>query len=289
MSMFADSPSPQKPNVDELKTQFSDYVNAKIQSPSKLSKLKDGEFRLATYNIHYFTDANETQNTYNGIISDIQTINADVIGLEEFVLGNKITIKDQLEVDTTHFYDDISRIGYDKSILCNSVPSWYKSLYGNVALISDRRCKDICTELDETIHTFDKSTSTVVVSGSHQGTAETRCFIFLSIKYNQYTFHIYITHLDVASEELRANQIEYIFKDSQRFNVENDVVFVMGDFNSFIPSELDDTVNRQKSLKDYGGDKLTDWRTNDILRENGKVFQKYKNMDLSIVMRLIKK
>lgn len=61
----------------------------------------------------------------------------------------------------------------------------------------------------------------------------------------------------MASEELREEQIEYIFKDSAKFKNPNDVVFVMGDFNSFYPDELNDKDNRSRIL---GENLLRNWK-----------------------------
>jgi len=261
------------PTPGELKNQFNDYISEKSKS-NILSELSEGEFRLATYNIHYFTNSDESASTYNGILEDIGKINASVIGIEEYILGNEVKINDTVSVDTMHFYRDIIQKNYKKSITCNSVPSWFKSIYGNIALVHNRICDDTkCLKLKETIHTFDKSTHTAIVSGSHSGTAETRCFIYISIEYNNFNIHIYVTHLDVASEDLRAEQIEYIFKDSAKFNNSNDVVFVMGDFNTFYPEDLDN-FEKRRAIPD--GNLLKNWKNIGFLRENGKVAEKIK-------------
>ena len=250
-----------KPFVsDSLKKSFLDFVESKKTTP--LSSLSIDEFRIATYNIHYFTDIYEIQNTYEAILHDIQHINADIIGLQEFILGNKVKIKKNLVIDLTEFYDKIEQLGYSKSVLCNSVPSWFKSLYGNIVLISSRICTEtdkLCESLSETIHTFEKSNETVEVSGSHQGTNETRCYIKIKSAYNGKNIYIYTTHLDVASEHLRKKQIKYIIKDSKRHNRQDDVVFIMGDFNTFDEQDIEQTQFAEN------------WKSNEYIKHNGEV------------------
>ena len=164
-------------------------------------------------------------------------------------------------------------MGYPKVILCNSVPSWYKAVYGNMLLIHKRlvdKCgpKDLlCKMYDETIYTFNKSTETRVVSGSHQGTKETRCYIYINIPYDNKNIHIYGTHLDVASEETRLQQIKFIMEKirTQHQSV-NDISFIMGDFNSM--------DREQYKTHNYAYSK--EILDNEFLLESGKVVKYLK-------------
>ena len=249
-------------DTDSLKKSFLEFIESKKTS-TPISDLNAGEFRITTYNIHYFTDVYESKNTYESILEDVRNINADVIGLQEFILGNKVKINKKATIDLTQFYEKIEDIGYTKTVLCNTVPSWFKSLYGNIVLISSRVCiesEDVCKDISETIHTFDKSTKSVTVSGSHPGINETRCYIKIHTSYNGKDIYIYTTHLDVASEELRTKQMQYIIKDCKTHNGPNDVVFIMGDFNTF---DVDD-IEKNLMYKD-------NWKSNDFVKENGQV------------------
>ena len=241
---------------DLLKQRFLEYIN---NTKNKLSKKTSKELRIATYNIHYMTNLYENTNTYKGILSDIKKINADFIGLQEFILGNIVKINEELYIDLNNFYEDIELLGYNKSIICNSVPSWFSAIYGNILLIKNYCTNTICEKLDETIYTFQKSTKTTLVSGTHEGIRETRCFIKVRIEYNQYIIHLYTTHLDIASEETRTEQINYIIQDSQQYNSKNDVVFIMGDFNTFNAEEMDQ-INPS-------------WKTNQYIKDNGAVIR----------------
>lgn len=265
MSNKSKSPT-KKMDPSSLKKSFLDFVKLK-KDEEPLSNLAVDEFRLATYNIHYFTNIYETKNTYENILSDIQQINADIIGLQEFILGNKVEINSRVVIDLTEFYDKIERLGYAKSVLCNSVPSWFKSIYGNIALISSRICDKsdtVCDDLSETIHTFDKSTKTIKVSGAHQGTTETRCYIKVKTAYNGKNIYIYTTHLDVASEDTRKKQMEYIIKDSKQHNRRDDVVFIMGDFNTFDAQDIEQTQFAEN------------WKSNEYMNHNGEVVKLLK-------------
>jgi endonuclease/exonuclease/phosphatase family metal-dependent hydrolase len=219
--------------VKSLKSCFLETILRQKRENPSISPKKKNEFRLTTYNIHYFTDIYESTSTYSGILKDMKNIDSDVIGLEESILGNKVSINKTVTIDTTHFFKDVDKLGYNKTIFCNSVPSWYEAIYGNVVLVKKKYCKDtLCETLNEEIYTFDKSTKTTIVSGKHSGTPETRCFIKIHLKYGSFHLHIYTTHLDVATENERLRQIKYIINDSKIYNKKNDVVFIMGDFNS---------------------------------------------------------
>lgn len=197
-----------------------------------------GKIRLATYNVHYFTDTYDNENTYSRIINNILLINADIIILQEALVGgDKTVVNDKVEINLSNLYDDLKKIGYRKVIFCNTTPSWFNAAYGNLLLVHDRVTKDCksltCEALSETNVTFPKSTTKTIVSGAHEGTLETRCFIYIRYSVNGNNIHVYGTHLDVGSESTRMEQINKIIEDAAQYNKSNDVVFVMGDFNSF--------------------------------------------------------
>lgn len=247
---------------------FLSYVK-KNKSAYPISKKKDGEFRIATYNIHYFTDVYENKSTYNNIINDIKHLNSDIIGLQEFVLGNNIKINKNVKVDTRHFFDDINKLGYKKTVVCNSVPAWYASIYGNILLIKDTYCQDIECErnnspLEESIYTFKNAEKTTICSGNQKGRKETRCYIKIIVNIFNKHIVIYNTHLDVASEKERLAQIKHIISDSKQYNKSNFIVFITGDLNTF--------DHNQENTKD----KHMCWKTNKFLKDNGKVIAELK-------------
>lgn len=250
-----------------LKKTFEDFNKKK----NTLSKCKQNEFRIATYNIHYFTDLYETISTYKNILKDIKKIDATVLGLQELIVGGIVKINDWsnngkgLEVNITNFFEQMQKLKYKKIIICNTVPSWFNSIYGNGLLVKNHICQDnICSKIDENIYTFKKSDKTCIVSGETEGSAETRCFIKINVVYNKYTFYIYITHLDVASESERLKQIKQIIQNASIHNKRNDVVFILGDFNTFDKNEMN---NREKNKDEVA----TNWKNNNFMKNNGKV------------------
>lgn len=246
-------------NQNELKNAYLAYVRQGEPNNVKYKHPAVGDLRIATYNVHYFTDVYEQKNTYDGVLADIAAIDADVMVLQEVILGGKVVIKPgpacqpALEVDTSDLYQRLAAMGYSKAILCNSVPSWFKSAYGNLLLIHDRiKCENVvCKKLEESIYTFPKSKEVVLVSGGHEGTQETRCFIYVKIPYGKKNLHIYATHLDVASENTRLEQVAYIVNEIRtKHTAENDVSFIIGDFNTvYLPEYNDVNIINNQFLK----------------------------------------
>ncbi|AYV84130.1 MAG: exodeoxyribonuclease III [Hyperionvirus sp.] len=226
-------------SIDDLKHAYLKYIDTNLPKNS-LTEMKNPaeEFRLGTYNIHYFTDVWERENTYTKILADVAAINADIIILEEIIIGGDVKIKEGLHVDVSKIYDDLAKIGYPKTVICNTVPSWYNAMYGNMLAIKDNlitKCGAdlLCKKYDETIYTFKKSTTTTTVSGLHEGTTETRCYVYVKVPYKESVLHIYGTHSDVASEDTRLAQITYIVNQIKtNHTAKNDISFVLGDFNT---------------------------------------------------------
>lgn len=254
------------PNVDyriAFKYNYLEWVLHKRAQSFGVSAKPRGSLRIATYNVHYFTDVFEQINTYKGILRDIKTIEADFIGLTEVLVGGKdVTIHPGLTLHLDNLYADLRMCGYPKKTMCNSVPSWYDGIYGNMLLVHNRvQCTDaLCTNLNESIFTFPKSKKTITVSGGHAGTAETRCYIKVQHTHTgkrgeRYTLYIYTTHLDVASESERVRQIKHIIRDSRQHRGKHDVVFIMGDFNTVSAKEMDEKERRRVSY-------AQEWRKN---------------------------
>ena len=208
---------------------FNEYANSLPQ----LSNLYNTDFRICTYNIHYFTDTMEN-NSYEQIFKDIYNIRADIIILQEVIIGSKAKIRNGTVIDCTNVIEDFKKIGYSKNIFCNTVPSWYSAVYGNILLVHDsivRGCIPKCLFLNENIHSFPLSKKAGIVSGTTMGNPETRCYIYTSIGVLKKTLHCYFTHLDVEDEGERLEQIKKIIFDASK-HPPNDYVFIMGDFNT---------------------------------------------------------
>jgi len=243
--------------IQKLKKLFLEHVSK--YEEKNVSNTRNLPLRIATFNVHYFTDIYDI-NTYNTILEDIRNINADIIILQEVIVGGTIKITDKTSVNVSNLYDDLTEIGYNKKILCNSVPSWFQAVYGNLLLMKNELCKNkkdsnhnICEENQETVFTFDKSATSVKVSGSHEGTNETRCFIYCQFTYHEHNFHIFGFHLDVGTEATRIEQINKILERCEliKQHKSDDYIILLGDFNTTEQAVPDNT----------------------FLQDNGKVYQ----------------
>lgn len=215
------------------------------------------------------------KNTYNDVLYDINLIDADILILEEVLIGSIIKINKELTIDVSSLYTQLNKLGYHKIITCNNVPSWFNGVYCNLIIIHDRILSDCvvesvesikkCEKLNESILSFPKSKSSVVVSGKHEGTKETRCYIYINYNTQKYNFHIYGTHLDVASEEERLYQIKNIIENSKQFNNEKDYILILGDFN---------TIDKKKVYPDEA--KMAFINSNSFIKDNGVVVEEIK-------------
>lgn len=138
---------------------------------------------------------------------------------------------------------------------------------------------NMCEKLDEFIHSFEKSKDITTVSGKHDGIKETRCYIYSMIQKNKITYHIYGTHLDVASEDERLNQINKIINDSTKYNKENNYIIILGDFNT---NDLTNIKNPDKTLY-FTNNKFTKNNTKVINHLNSNMFKNiFEEYDLEM-------
>jgi len=262
--------------VTKLKQEFLEYANSNKTNnniPDDKHDFTDKkEITIGTYNIHYFTNVYENENTYDKIIKDIRDMKLDILLLEEALLGTNIQINKNLYVDSSSFYEEMNKLGYKKIIVCSNVPSWFNGVYSNILLIhqsildlgiteEESYCKknyNSCEHLNEYIYSFEKAKTATTVSGMYKGTKETRCYIYINFKFNNMNIHLYGTHLDVASENERLNQIKQIIESAKQFNTENDYVIIMGDFNTNDLSKkyLDEKKNVYVTTNNYTKDNI---------------------------------
>jgi endonuclease/exonuclease/phosphatase family metal-dependent hydrolase len=206
----------------------TDYLTRIGNNPYGLRK-KNG-LRIATYNVHYWCDVNE-KNTLSLILQDIKYINADIICLQEAIVGSIYNVENGI-INTEHVIYLLEEMGY-YILFCNNVPTWFNSVYGNMMCVK----KKIATVLKNdnlTIHTFEKSTQSCLVSGDIKGVPETRCFI----QFEFLNYLIICTHLDVCSEHTRLKQIDYILKI---IKASSKKIILLGDFNSTDIKDYSDT------------------------------------------------
>ena len=215
----------------------------------------DNELIFGTFNVHYWTDVYENDKL-SEIIEDIEQLNADVLVLQEVILGD-ITINDQL-IEGSTVIEELKKIGYQKQILCNTVPSWWNVPYGNLMLIHDRVSdvfcggKYVCPGFNEENYTFPKSRTSCKVSGKHDGTTETRCYIKVEIPFGNRNLSIYGTHLDVANEDLRRDQIDLIIKNADECARNGKSVIIMGDFNTIDSNQYKNDHTIMENFRNIG-------------------------------------
>ena len=219
--------------MENIKKNFIRLVQS---NKSKLRRKPRDALRVATYNVHYWTDINE-KNSLKNIMNDIKTINADIICLQEVVFGVKYKVRGET-INTEGVVDMLYNLGY-YTIFCNVLPTWFGGIFGNMMCVK-LKYKDM---INDTNHTFSKSKKSCIVSGNKEGTKETRCFIGLELM----DCFIIGVHLDVCSEAERKNQIRYILKQIQKHRGKR--IILMGDFNSTDISQYKDKGKRKSILQ----------------------------------------
>lgn len=164
--------------------------------------------RIATYNVHFFYDA-LNKRSFTEIIDTIQTINADVIVLQEVSIFQHAQIKDAF-----------AKIGYtfsEQESFCKSMDAWGKP-FGNVILSK----YPIVKNLEKHTYAYDKKCH-----------GEKRCYLKANITLpNDKKISMYGTHLDVydETETRRLAQINELIEQSSKDSNEN--IIIAADFNA---------------------------------------------------------
>ena len=213
-----------------------DFKNI-FQKKNKIEVKKINNIRISTYNIHYWTDVYEKP-SLTKILEDIKYINSDVLFLQEVVFGIKYELHGKT-VNTEKIINKLESLGYF-IIFCNTLPTWFGGIYGNMMCIKNRY-KNI---IDNTNYTFEKSIKSCIVSGNKEGTKETRCYIKLEFL----DFVIIGVHLDVCSEIERKKQIKMIIKLLDNKKYKNKKLIILGDFNTTDIRQYSDNIIKNEIL-----------------------------------------
>jgi len=208
-------------------------------------------FRIATYNVHYWCDVFE-KNTMKLILQDIKYINADIICLQEAIVGSIYKVNNKT-INTEHIIYLLEQLGY-YIIFCNNVPTWFNSIYGNMMCVKTKYM-NILKNKNVSIHSFNKL-NTSCISGSVEQISETRCFIQLELP--KYT--IICTHLDICDEETRTNQINVILNIIQKSKKK---IILLGDFNS---TDIQYSLHKENVFK-YVYNNNPKWIQNNIIKK----------------------
>lgn len=194
---------------------------------------KQRYIRIATWNIRYFTDINNNM-SIEKIQSTIAMINPDILCLNEVTVGfNKYY---NSEVSFAEKFPE-----YHVLSICNTIPSWFSTVYGNCILIKkilyDKTCQSIPAMQYGIVNTqnkcfFNQYTHTynhpkphnIELDGStiaQFGSKETRCFIKISF----IDFDIFCTHLEAYDKQTRLKQFDELMSYVTRKSI------ILGDLN----------------------------------------------------------
>lgn len=179
-----------------------------------LRKENDGICRIATFNVHYWTNPNETKN-FDNIIESINSIQVDILILQEVNWGKSSFFqfnKDFLEAK-------FKNLGYQELHFCEA-EKIYGAPFGNAILSKYPLVSGDGAYL-----------SLVQYNMTYRG--EDRCYVGAALQLpNGKTIDVYATHLDVFDDsgETRLNQIKKLVGDiNQRGNRKN--ILIGADFN----------------------------------------------------------
>lgn len=207
-------------NPSDIKTRKGESILAKgyiqdcnnyFKENSKIPPLQPNVFRIATYNIHYWSAPKITKNAYANVEKIMQTIHAlqaTALVLQE--AHGKITIKNRL---SPAFLEK----GYKDYVWCQGYYFDHAS-FGNALLSKQVLTSKLSKEYTEPSETKEK-----------------RCFVNgrTTLMPSKATLSIYGTHLDVWDEtaNTRDQEIKELLKEIS--TDASDIIIIAGDFNAF--------------------------------------------------------
>lgn len=253
----------------EIKKNYLEHIKS---NQYFLKRKQKDNLRVATYNIHYWTDVWE-KNSLHKIIDDIKYINADIIFLQEVIFGVKYKANNKI-INTESVIDKLEKLGY-YTIFCNTLPTWFGGIYGNMMCIKNKYRNFI----DDTNYTFSKSDKSCIVSGNIEGTKETRCYIKLEFL----NYLIIGVHLDVCSEIERKKQIKHIIKLINK--TKNKKIILLGDFNTTDIDQYEDETLKNNILKFVFNDNRYQMNNNvikSLYKQKFKSVTKKLNINLTV-------
>lgn len=230
-------------------------------------------YKILTFNVRYWTDRynnNKLKESLNNILKQ----NADIIFLQEVMIGGVYTIKNnkgnKQTIDSRSIINTFDKNGYF-CIFCNVLPTWFNGIYGNMFCIR----KEIYNNFEYENFVLPKTTSSCIVSGQTLGTKETRCFIVMKST----DLLICGIHLDSCSEKERLIQIKKVMKVIESPKNINKNKILLGDFNT---TDIFNYSSKQKQKdifeKVYNGKR--EFIKNNVISyilKNGYSYNKIKN------------
>ena len=223
---------------------FINDCNKLSQENKKIPNAKGNIVRIATYNVHFWTDAQKNKN-YDGILKIILMINADILILQEVLLFDQKRIE-----------EDFQKMGYYVRKFCAT----QGRKFGNMIL----------SRLPLTSKPIAKTFEIDKKSGGEQ-----RCFINFKVQLpNKEVVSVYGTHLDVYNgESHRLAEINELLKFTQLDKCKN--IIIAGDFNSVRKKDYQYNVNGKltwdlycKTMEQLKKEKIST-ETLDTIEKNG--------------------
>lgn len=261
-------------NSTKLKELFLNLVNKNVNKNINLYnsldlKESNKSIKIATYNVRYWTDVNN-KNRLNDTLSNILNINADIIFLQEVMVGSEYTLINGETINSKNIIETLNIKGYQIAF-CNVLPTWFNGIYGNMMCIK----KEIYNNFDVENITFEKSHKKCIVSGNINGTKETRC----SIIANSDNLLICGIHLDICSELERIKQITQILNKLNIKKYKNKIQILLGDFNSTdINNYTDESI--KNNIEHYVYNDVKKYKKHNIIKvliNNGFSYLKIPN------------
>lgn len=214
------------------------------QSPNNCPKIADGNYRVATFNIHYWTDLYD-KSSIDGILSDIKQINADIICLQEV----SFDVTQYNSYEYSDLIDLFKSCGYTYFMEVYG-SNYLGSRYGNMILSKK--------QLTETMGNQLPLGRTKVKRG------------YCLAKVEDLDLYVCCVHLDVFDETgvTRDQQIKALFKE---IKVPRNNLIICGDFNCIREG---DYANDGKSLEKLINDDLARGVKTDL-----KTLANFSNID----------
>jgi len=217
--------------------------NQKIPAHQKNNRI----LRIASYNVHFWTDPNATKNSIRPILDTIRAINADVLSLQEVNWVRNVSGTNSLSSVVTNMsigdlQAEFAQMGYLTNDAAFFQAAEHRgSPFGNLILSKYPAVTDGAGR---------RAYSTGLVHGETRGLA--RLTILLP---NGMRLLIVSTHLEVenlpngtlasAARKIQLAEIVTYLNDPMRASEKN--VVVAGDMNQIRPLEMSYLVNNQKA------------------------------------------
>jgi endonuclease/exonuclease/phosphatase family metal-dependent hydrolase len=261
--------------VYEFTELFRMNVKNNEKENEKMPPNNNDVLRIMTWNVRYFTNIKDKP-TFKEIVEVIRKIDPDILCLNETSLGRNqyytisdVPLKLQNYPDITKELED-----YEVISMCNMVPSWFTSFYGNIIFVKKNIMKNLRDQLDMTylnicnvnrrcflnqyiqifkepeIKKEKKSGADIEMTNSNH---ELRCFIKISLV----NFDIIFTHLDAYNKNIREAQFRELMDHATRDTI------IIGDLN-MINTMTYFTKKGEEYVIEKG--KETEWKQ--IVRKN---------------------